>query len=57
MLSEELLKDEAQVFVMFASLKVETEAMIVDLPGCASFLMCFHMTLVIYRQKEKLSSP
>lgn len=57
MLLEELLKDEAQVFVMFASLKVETEAMIVDLPGCASFLMCFHMTLVIYRQKEKLSSP
>lgn len=39
---EEILKDEAQVFAMFASLKVEIQATMVDLFVVCEFLyVCF----------------
>lgn len=38
---EKFLKDESQVFYMFSSLKVETEAVIVDLPVVCKFYDVF----------------
>lgn len=53
---KESLKDEAQVFAMFASLQVESKAVLIDLHVVCEFPNVFPDYIVDLSPREKLSS-